>query len=123
AGAPSPSGGPLWGKVGMGVAGSKRLAPTRPPPQPSPRGGGRYTWVAPGLLVEEPALEEAPGVAVVQVKAPVGAEVLAGEELPVRLGHEAHQLLVAQQLEFVRRDRAARTQRALFHAGSIRPPG
>ena len=58
-------------------------------------------------LVQETALVEAPGGAVVQVEIAVGAAVLAGKEFPVRLGTQPHQLLVRQLVEFFRRDRLA----------------
>jgi hypothetical protein len=59
------------------------------------------------LVVEEAAAIKAPGGAIVQIEMPVGAEVLAREELAVCLRHQARELLVAQLIELLDGDRSA----------------
>src|SRR6185295_3044160 len=74
-------------------------------------------------VVDEVALVEAPGGAVVQVEAAVGAEILAREELAHGARQQPCQLLVAEQLELLGRDRAADAQAPFVcHASVIRGP-
>src|SRR6185369_13007415 len=68
-----------------------------------------------GLLVQKAAAIEAPGGAVVQVEVSVGAEVLAGKELPVGARDQPRELLVGQFVELVGCDRLADSEFACFH--------
>lgn len=72
-------------------------------------------------VVDEASLEKTPRVAVVQVEAAVGAEVLARKELAVGARHQPLKLFVAQLVELFGRDRLADAQSAgLIHGVSAR---
>jgi hypothetical protein len=69
--------------------------------------GSSPTWETNALLVKETGLVEAPGTSVVQVEVAIGAEVLSGEELAVRAGHETRKLFVRELVELLGRNRLA----------------
>jgi hypothetical protein len=56
------------------------------------------------LLVEKITPVETPGRSIVQIEVPIGTEVLAWEELAVRLGDEPNQLLIGKLVELLGRD-------------------
>lgn len=69
----------------------------------------------PALLIEKAAAKEAPGGSIVKVEVSVGAEVLAGKELSIRLGHQPNELFVGQLLELFWGDRASDSEFERFH--------
>jgi hypothetical protein len=78
----------------------------------------QYMWrvrFTGGLAIEKATSKEAPGSSVVKVEVPVSAEVFAGEELAIGLGHQPNELLIVQLFELISCDRSPDPKFWRFH--------